>query len=401
MNQAYWLRNIRPDAGKLQDIRIENGLISAYRAASQTPVTSPDIDGEHQILTLPFVESHIHLDKTLWGLPWLPHSAGPNLQSRIDNEKRILLGLTTPVSMRAASLLEHCIAKGSLTFRCHVDIDPLLGMQHVEDMLAVRDKYQDWAHIQYVAFPQRGLIIQPGVAEMMAEALAKGLDVVGGLDPCGIDRDPIAHLTSIFELAASADTGVDIHLHDAGELGLWEIERIADFTERYQRQGRVMISHAFCLGTRHWTALQALADRLAALQISIMTTAPADIEAPPFALLTAAGVNVCLGSDGIRDAWSPFGNGDMLERAAFLAMRFDARKDEDLQAAFTAATRHGAKALGLSDPGLQVGSPADFLLMPGETLAEVVATRPATRTVIKAGRVIAKGGQLLHSRLDR
>ena len=35
---------------------------------------------------------------------------------------------------------------------------------------------------------------------------------------------------------------------------------------------------------------------------------------PPLKLLHDHGVEVFGGSDNIRDAWSPFGNGDMLER---------------------------------------------------------------------------------------
>jgi cytosine deaminase len=399
MNTSYWLRNVRPYGGAAEDWHLENGRIAARQAAARQPCVVEDFDGGGQLLLPALVESHAHLDKTLWGLPWRPHSAGPNLKSLIANERQVLHSLETPIAQRAGALLEHCIAMGSLTFRCHVDVDPELGFGHIEAMLELRERYADLADIQYVAFPQAGLVQHAGTAEMMRAALEQGVDLVGGLDPCGIDNDPIAHLTTIFQLAAEYDRGVDIHLHDGGELGLWQIARIADFTERYGRQNKVMISHAFCLGMLPWARVEPTAARLAEVGISLMTTAPADIGVPPFAELSAIGVNVCLGSDGIRDAWAPYGNGDMLERAMLQAYRFYSRTDEGLHAAFDAATVNGARALGCAEYGVEIGRPADFLLLPAETLGEAVVMRPVERTVFRRGRVVARGGKLLESRL--
>jgi len=159
-----------------------------------------------------------------------------------------------------------------------------------------------------------------------------------------------------------------------------------------------MISHAYCLGMAPWPQVQPLAQRLAQLGISLMSSAPADCPVPPFPLLQQAGVNLCLGSDGIRDAWAALGNGDMLERAMLLAFRFDLGKDEALEACFAAASDNGARALNRPPNRLKAGDPADFLLLPAQTIGEALATR-ATRQVFKAGQLIAEGGQVLQSRL--
>ncbi|MEC4239587.1 amidohydrolase family protein [Pseudomonas sp. DSV-1] len=398
MNQPRWLRNVRPYGLAAQDLLLENGLFKQRRPASSTALTATDIDGQHQLLTPALVESHVHLDKTLWGQPWHSNSAGPTLKDYITNERRVLREVQSPIAERAGALLENCIARGSLTMRCHVDIDPDFGLRHVEAMQQLRERYRDLIDLQLVVFPQTGLISRPGTAELMREAMALGVENVGGLDPCGIDNDPLAQLDFVFKLASEFDRGVDIHLHDKGELGLWQIALIADYTERYGRQGRVMISHAYCLGMLPWSQVRPVADRLAILGISLMSSAPADCAVPPFLALREAGVNVCLGSDGIRDAWSPMGNGDMLERAMLLAFRFDMNKDEELAAAFAAATVNGAQALGCVDYGLEIGQRADFLLMPVQTLGEAVVARPV-RQVYRGGELIASGGRLLDSRL--
>ncbi|RJG11045.1 cytosine deaminase [Pseudomonas cavernicola] len=398
MADSYWLRNVRPFGGAAEDFLIGDGLIAERRPASHAPLAAGDIDGAGQLLTPALVESHIHLDKTLWGQPWRPNSAGPTLKDYIANERRVLREIDAPIAERAGALLENCIARGSLTMRCHVDIDPEFGLRHVEAMLALRERYRDLIDLELVVFPQTGLVSRPGTAELMREAMGLGVENVGGLDPCGIDNDPIAQLEIVFQLASEFDRGIDIHLHDKGELGLWQIARIADYTERHQRQGRVMISHAYCLGMAPWAQVRPLAERLAVLGISLMSSAPADCAVPPFLDLRATGVNLCLGSDGIRDAWSPMGNGDMLERAMLLAFRFDLCKDEELAAAFDAASLSGAKALGRMNYGLEIGQHADFLLLPVQTLGEAVVARPP-RQVYRAGRLIAEHGRLLESRL--
>jgi cytosine/adenosine deaminase-related metal-dependent hydrolase len=67
-----------------------------------------------------------------------------------------------------------------------------------------------------------------------------------------------------------------------------------------------------------------------------------------------------LGCDGIRDLWSPWG--DVLARAALLAWRAGARREEDPSAALEVATSGGATVFGLPTYGLNPGCPADLAL---------------------------------------
>lgn len=392
MQERLFIRGVRDPNGKPVDIEIEGGRFAKIGPMGSPPPDARVIEGEGRLALPALVESHAHLDKTLWGQPWRPNSAGPTLRDYIDNERRILRGLDVPIAARAGRLIENCIAKGSLHFRCHIDVDPEFGLRHVEAMLALRDHYRDIITMDFVVFPQTGLLIRPGTAAIMEEALKLGVENVGGLDPAGIDNDPIRHLETVFGLAERHGRGVDIHLHDKGELGLWTIERIADFTAARGLNGKVIISHAYCLGQANEARLQKIAARLTETGISIMTTAPADTPAPPVAALRAAGVNVCMGSDGIRDAWSPLGTGDMLERALFLCLRFDWAKDAELAAAFDCVTAAGAKALGLEDYGLAIGKPANLVLVHAENIGMAIAERRQDRTVIARGKVVAENG---------
>ena len=387
------IRHVRPLGGAPADLVLHAGSIESVLPAGAAPPDLPClIDGQGQLLLPALVESHTHFDKTLWATPWRPNSAGPTRNDRISNEQVLLKDFAIPIAERAGPLLEHCIAQGSLHFRSHVDTQTVWGMRNVLDMLALREKYKHLIDLQLVAFPQGGMLIEPGTTELMRQALELGVDLVGGIDPAAIDRDPIRHLETIFGMATQYDRGLDIHLHDPGDLGRWEIERIADMTQAHGMAGRVMISHAYALGAFPPADLAPLMDRLAALKISIMTCAPAHFTVPPVAALRSRGVNVCSGSDGIRDAWSPMGNGDMLERAMLLAMRFGWSKDGDLAAALDIVTQGGARALGLQHYGLEPGCAANLVLVPAENLAAAVLERTPNRTVISRGRIVARNG---------
>lgn len=392
---SQWITRVRPWGGALVDIAVADGRIVELSPPAHRASDAVLLDGEGQLMLPPLVEAHAHFDKTLWGEAWHSHTAGDSLSQRIDNERATLRGIDTPIEQRASALIRECIGHGSLHFRCHVDVDAQLGTQHLQAMQRVREDFGDLIDMQFVAFPQTGLLRDPGTTNAIEQALLQGAENVGGLDPCGIDNDPIAHLTRVFELASAHQRGVDIHLHDEGELGLWQIERIIDFTERYRLQGRVMVSHAFCLGQAGPGRLQAIAERLASQRISILSTAPADIEVPPFMALAARGVNLCLGSDGIRDSWSPMGNGDMLERAMLLAFRFNLRNDHEIAECLRAATVNGARALGLSHYGLEPGCHASGVLMPVRNIAEAVVSRSHRRSVISKGRLVARDGRYL------
>jgi cytosine deaminase len=337
------------------------------------------------------VEAHTHLDKTLWGLPWRPNSAGPRLVDYIENERRVRREIGVPVGVRAAALLEQMIAMGSVHIRSHVDADPEIGLASVEALLELRERNRARCHLDLVVFPQFGMLSNPGTTALMEAALKLGVDAMGGIDPAGIDGDPAGALAFLFGAAVRHGKRVDIHLHDAGELGVWQIGLIADLTHANGLAGRVTISHAYCLGTLEAARLEALARRLADLGISILTTAPAEGPMPPAAMLMEAGVNLCLGSDGVRDSWSPFGTGDMLERAMLLAYRFDWGRDEQLQAALDAATRNGARALGIEGYGLAPGARADFLLIEAECVGDAIMRRPPQRLVVHGGRIVAGG----------
>jgi cytosine/adenosine deaminase-related metal-dependent hydrolase len=175
------------------------------------------------------------------------------------------------------------------------------------------------------------------------------------------------------------------------------MELIVERTRALGMQGKVTVSHAFCLGMADRDYARALIADLARERIAVMTTGAPSRPVPPIKECVEAGVVVCAGSDGIRDTWGPYGNADMLERAMLLGLRNNFRKDEEVEMALDVCTYGGARVMALDAYGLDEGCAADLLLVPGETPTEAVVSRPAKRTVIKRGRVIVRDGEPLVS----
>jgi cytosine/adenosine deaminase-related metal-dependent hydrolase len=383
------LVNARLADGRLVDIHLDGGRIGRITPTGDGPPDQGGIDLAGRLAVPGFVDGHIHLDKTMLGMPFQPHRPGPSVAERIAIEKTVLSNLPIRVEARARALVAQASRFGTTTLRSHVDIDTDWRLSNLHALLRVRDEVRDAMDIQIVAFPQNGILRDPGTAALLDAAIAEGADLVGGLDPAGIDGDVKGHLDVVFGIAERRGVGVDIHLHDAGALGCFELRDIAARTIAAGLQGQVAVSHAFALGSAKPSDFAATAAALARADVAIMTNEPGSVPMPPVARLQAAGVTVFAGSDNIRDAWSPYGNGDMLERAMLIGYRQGMRSDPDLANAFALATAASARALGLGESyGLQPGAWADLVVLDAASVPEALACRPSDRMVMRRGRVI-------------
>jgi cytosine deaminase len=381
------------DDGRRVDLRLADGRIAAIEPAGGASPGEAVVDLGGRLLCPAFVDGHIHLDKTLLGLDWQPHSPGDSVAERIAAEKRLRAGLALPLAARATRLIEQVAGFGTTRLRCHVDVDPAIGLSSLHALLELRERYRALIDIQLVAFPQSGILAAPGTAGLLDAAIAEGADLVGGLDPAGIDGDVAGHLDVVFAIAERRGVGIDIHLHDFGRLGCFELRQIAARTKAAGLQGRVAVSHAFALGMIDDAELAATADALAAADVAIMTNGPGPVAMPPVKWLTARGVVVFAGSDNIRDAWSPYGNGDMLERAMLIGYRSGFVADEDLRLAFAMATSIAAQATGAPGHRLEPGAPADLVALDAPHVPAAVVARPPGRLVFKQGRLVARDGR--------
>ena len=396
MTRDLLIRNVRPWGAEATDLLIRGGRIDRM----QPGIAVEDIeteDGAGAIALPGLVEAHTHLDKSLWGMGWRPHQAGPGLIDRIETERRLRREWNIDPRRQSARQAVLSLSHGSTAIRSHVDVDTDVGLAGFEGVAATREEYADALDIQIVVFPQSGVMSRSGTLELMDAALADGGDVVGGLDPCGIDRDPKGQLDAVFTLAEKHGKPVDIHLHEPDELGAFSMEMIIERTRTHAMQGKVTISHAFCLGMSDRARVQGLVEQLAEHRISIATVGTPSRPVPAATALRDAGVTLCAGSDGVRDCWGPYGNADMLERAMLLGLRNGFRTDSDLEHALWCCSYGGAAAIGLDGYGLDERCSADIVLVDAETVAHAVVAHPPRKLVVKRGRIVARDGAALIS----
>ncbi|MFC9894825.1 amidohydrolase family protein [Nocardia sp. NPDC127579] len=389
------ITQVRPWGADPVDIVVRAGVVAEIGTAA--PDSGAVLAGGGRLIVPALSDAHLHLDSSCLGLPVRAYTGAPGRWGRIMNDRQHWRGAERSVAERASFTLAVAIANGATRIRTHAQVDVDSGLAKLEGVVAARERHADLADVEIVAFPQVGILREPGCADLLDAALGAGADLIGGIDPCEIDRDPVGHLDVVFGLAERHRVGVDIHLHEAGELGLFTLSLILDRVEALDMRGRVTVSHARCL-CGDLPGVSAAIDRLAAAEVAITHAAGPRGWDLPLLDLAAAGVRVGVGMDGQRDFWSPYGNGDMLDRAWQLAFTNGFSSDHEIEHALAIATWGGASIvdralrpldrLGLR-PGFAPGDPAEFLLLDSPSTTAAVMDRPVARTVVHRGAVIS------------
>ena len=261
----------------------------------------------------------------------------------IANDQRHWRDAGASVADRATFTASRMVEFGVTRIRSHAQIDTDCRLERLEGVLEARETLTGRVEIEIVAFPQAGILRDPGSVELMDAALKAGADLVGGIDPAGIDRDPVRHLDEVFGLAQRHGKEIDIHLHDRGELGAFQIELVCERAAALGMHGQVTISHCFALATVDAARQDQLIDQIHRADVALVTVAPGSVTPLPFEKLGAAGVRLGLGQDGIQGYWSPYGNGDLLDRTWQLAYANGFRRDDQIEACVDVATGGGGQ----------------------------------------------------------
>ncbi|HDR7566730.1 TPA: amidohydrolase family protein [Bacillus mycoides] len=397
----YWLTNVKLETGytyeeakisqtetEICSLLIEDGRIKRIIAGIAQEEGTLTFDANRLLVLPAFEEMHIHIDKTYYSGPWKACMPAENIFTRFNEEKTILPKQLATAQDRAENMLELLLRNGATNIRTHCNVDPVIGLRNLEPTLAALGTYKDRLSGRIVAFPQHGLL-RSNSMQLVKDAMRMGAQLVGGVDPATVDNDIEKSLHTIMDIAVEFNADVDIHLHDANNLGTFTMKRLASLTEEAGWQGRVTISHALGLGGVTDKEAEEVAERLAALKIDITSTVPIGKQVIPIPLLDRKGVKVSLGNDSITDHWSPFGTGDMLQKANRLAERFGWSDERSLGKALRFIT--GGKET-LNNEGKRVwpnvGDEASFVLTNATCAAEAVARQTEKRVVMYKGNVV-------------
>ncbi|HAB97097.1 MAG TPA: N-acyl-D-amino-acid deacylase, partial [Enterococcus sp.] len=355
------------------------------------------IEAKGKVVIPGLIESHIHLDKALIA-DREPNNSG-TLQEAIQVTAKLKPTFTEEdIYDRAKRALEMLIVHGTTAVRTHAEFDPAQGFTGFDTIMRLKEEYRDLIDIQVVAFPQEGIFKAPGTDKMMIEAMEKGADVVGGI-PYN-DAPANEHIDLIFEIAKRFDKDIDLHQDFADEADDTSIVYLCEKTIAEGYQGRVSVGHLTALHAMEPDQLAEVIDLMVTAQINVMPLPATDLHlgarndaynvrraVTPIRKLRDAGVNICLGSNNIRNAFTPYGNGDLIQIAMLAVPVAHLGGADDLPTVLPMITTNTAKALNIKDYGIAVGNRADLILLDTQRKADVLIDIPERLMVIKNGRI--------------
>ena len=389
-------------AGQLVDVGIAGGKIVAI--APQLPNAGTlEIPVQGQIISPPFVESHIHLDSALTsGEPRWNESGTLFEGIEIWGERKQSLTLED-VKSRAIAALKLQASQGVLFVRSHADVSEPQFLA-LKGLLEVQAAVKDWITLQIVAFPQDGIYSKPANRELIEEALRLGADAVGGIPHYELTReDGVQSVQRIFALAEQYDKLIDIHCDEIDDDQSRFLEVMVAQAIRTGMGSRVSASHTTAFGSYNnayafklmgflqRTNINFIANPLINITLQGRTdTYPKRRGVTRVKELWQQGQNVSLGNDCIQDPWYNFGTGSMLDVAlmAVHVCQMTGRKEVD--ACYDMITVNGAKTLSIADYGIGIGKPANLIVLDAIDRFTAIQKRAVAKYVISQGKLISQ-----------
>ncbi|MBF1239846.1 MAG: cytosine deaminase [Haemophilus sp.] len=388
----------------LWQILIEEGNISRIFSQDEVFNYSGEIlDGEEGIVYPPFVEPHIHLDATQTaGQPNWNQSG--TLFEGIERwaERKSLLS-HEDVKSRAWKTLKWQIANGVQYVRTHVDVsDPTLTA--LKAMLEVKKEIAPWVDLQIVAFPQEGILSYPNGEKLLDQAMEMGADVVGGIPHFEFTREyGVESMHIAFDIARKYNKQIDIHCDEIDDEQSRFVETVAALALKYDMGEKVTASHT--------TAMHSYNNAYASRLFRLLKMSKIHFVANPLVNIHLQGrfdtypkrrgvtrvkemlknnINVCFGHDDVFDPWYPLGTANMLQVLHMGLHVCQLMGYGQINDALKLVTENSAKALGLTDYGIQEGNSANFIVLPAENGFDAVRRQVPTRYSIRHGKVISE-----------
>ncbi|MBZ0286052.1 MAG: amidohydrolase family protein, partial [Anaerolineae bacterium] len=294
-------------------------------------------------------------------------------------------------------------AQGVLYVRTHVDVtEPRLIA--LDALLELREQVRDWTTVQIVAFPQDGIYSRPENEGLLEEALRRGADVVGGIPHYELTReDGVRSIGRIFDLAEKYDRLIDVHCDEVDDEQSRFIEVIV--AEAIKRGGgeRVSASHTTAFGSYNDAYAYKLMGFLRRTNVNFianplinitlqgrMDTYPKRRGLTRIKELWQNGTNVSLGQDCIYDPWYIMGTGSMIGVAHMTVHVSQMTGLQEIDACFDMVTGNGARSLAISDYDLEVGNPANIVILNAPDAFTALRYQVAPRYVISRGKIIAE-----------
>ncbi len=387
---------LRGRGDALHDIAVRAGRVAAL--GERVDATAPvEIDARGGLASESFVNPHLHLCK-VYTARMLDDQAARAYHADGMADAMSAIELAARVKERYAEgwIVENvrravalAALHGTTHLRALADVDGKARLEGVKALLRARAEFKGVVDIQVVAFAQDGIVREAAAGPFMRQAMALGVDAVGGIP--WIERtaaDTAAHVAFCFDLAREFGKDVSMLVDDAGDPELRTLEAMAVAAIERGWQGRVLAHHARAMAlyaAPHLDEVIALMQRANLALVTDPHTGPLHARVKE---LLAAGVNVCLGQDDISDAYYPFGRNSMLEVAFLAAHLLWMTTRPDMETLYEMITTRAARAMGVPDHELRVGAPANLVVLEAPDVLEALREHAAPVAVVSHGKLV-------------
>ncbi|ENC9558124.1 cytosine deaminase [Aeromonas hydrophila] len=385
-------------------ILCQDGLIRAIEPMSTHLLAAHELDGEEGLSIAPFIEPHIHLDTTQTAGEPSWNLSGTLFEGIERWAERKALLTHEDVKQRAIQTLKWQIANGIQFVRTHVDVsDP--NLVALKAMLEVREEMKEWVELQIVAFPQEGILSYPNGKVLLEEALKLGADVIGAIPHFEFTREyGVESLHYVFDLAEKYQVLVDVHCDEIDDEQSRFIETLATLAYERGMGHRVTASHTTAMHSYNGAYASRLFRLLKMADINFVANPLVNIHLqgrfdsyPKRRGITRvkemleANINVCFGHDDVFDPWYPMGTANLLQVLHMGLHVCQIMGYEQINDSLKLISSHSARTLNVQDRyGIEVGKPANLLILPAENGFDAVRRQVPVRYSIRGGRVIAQ-----------
>lgn len=398
------IRNVRLTGREgMWQILCQGGVIRAIEPMSTQLLSARELDGEQGLVIPPFIEPHIHLDTTQTAGEPSWNLSGTLFEGIERWAERKALLTHEDVKQRAIQTLKWQIANGIQFVRTHVDVsDP--NLVALKAMLEVREEMKEWVELQIVAFPQEGILSYPNGKALLEEALKLGADVIGAIPHFEFTREyGVESLHYVFDLAEKYQVLVDVHCDEIDDEQSRFIETLATLAYERGIGHRVTASHTTAMHSYNGAYASRLFRLLKMADINFVANPLVNIHLqgrfdsyPKRRGITRvkemleANINVCFGHDDVFDPWYPMGTANMLQVLHMGLHVCQIMGYEQINDSLKLIGNHSARTLNVQDRyGIEVGKPANLLILPAENGFDAVRRQVPVRYSIRHGRVIA------------
>jgi cytosine/creatinine deaminase len=381
---------------ELVDIGVRDGCIAAI-APRLDANNAREMALDGRLLIPGFVESHIHLDKSCISDRCTCRTG--TLQEAIESVSAAKLEFTVEdIYARGRRTLEKAILQGTTHIRTHVEVDPRIGLKGFHAISQLKRDYAWAVDLEICVFPQEGLLNDPGCEALLVEACESGADLIGGCPYT--DSNPHGQIERIFELARRYDLDIDFHLDFDLDASWMDLNEVCRQTESRGWGGRVAIGHVTKLSALEPAALETAGKTLADAGVAV-TVLPAtdlflmgrgaDHSVPrgvaPVHRLLDRGVCCSLATNNVLNPFTPFGDCSLLRMANLYANIAQLGRPGELQACLQMVTALPAKLMNIGEYGIEVGNPADIVVLDCLDRVSAVAELAPPLFGMKRGRM--------------